>query len=178
MRKQRAQARGKRKAETDPIAHLASQPGAEIVALADIEPGQRGRAVRVRRSWPLETHYRKGRLPKRCFDAAVRLSDLADLCGFDRLAGTRFCDRVDGGGQALAGPPGAGPRARYLGLMAAFPSAQRRLIEAVVVDGADVTAAAMGVEAGWLPADPKRRAVAAWALMVAGLESLADAMRI
>lgn len=158
-----------------------AKAGAEIVRLNDLDPGLRGRAVRMGVDWPLETLFKRGRISKRQMDAARLVRDLFEEGGFARIKGASLNERVDTSHVFAKCPDGGSQaRGRYLEAMRVFGPLQRALMEAVIVKGSGVTEAADARCNGTneLPNEEKRRTACAMALVKAGLDTLVIHFRL
>jgi hypothetical protein len=85
-----------------PTPELVDKLGCETVARADLDPKQRGRALKVGGKWPPTAMYNKGRLGKRQYAAACELRKLHDLGFRAPIKGTHYGDRVQAGARPAA----------------------------------------------------------------------------
>lgn len=153
----------------------------EIVDLRDIDPKDRGRAVRVSDGWRPRTLYNRGRITKRQYAAAVLMAELYEQGGFGHLGCQSFQPRVDSSPMPSLGPGGSiDARKRYSDALARLAGVQRALVKAVVIEGGTVDSAMRSdvFEACWLPPVGRTREVAASALFAAALDALADWFRL
>lgn len=153
----------------------------EIVELRDIDPKDRGRAVRVSDGWRPRTLYNRGRITKRQYAAAALLAELYEQGGFGHVGCQSFQPRVDSSPMPSLGPGGSiDARKRYMDGLDRLARTQRALVVALVIEGRTIDSAMRGdvFEACWLPPLGRNREVAASALFAAALEVLADWFRL
>lgn len=161
-----------------PTPELAHKAGCEIVRVADIDPKQRGRAVRVGDGWRPTTLYRKGRLTRRQYAAACELRRLYEAGYVAPIKGSSWDDRVQSSARPSAPAVRMLDAARdYKRAIAGLHPAQRAGLVEVVIRGAGMGDAlnAVGVgDACWMGSGRSERFAIMLALVATGLDLAAD----
>ena len=155
--------------------------GCEVIRLADIAPKMRGKAVRMGDGWRPKTLYNKGRITKRQYAAACELVTLYEAGFIAPIKGMKLQDRVQSSARPSAPQDGMLDAAtRYRRAMAGLCYVQRVLLQSIVIRGDTIEAASKhaAMSVPWLPKSQQNKEVAASALFAAGLEAVADALRL
>jgi hypothetical protein len=149
----------------------------DLVPLAECDSKQRGRAMR--KGWRPRAMYAAKLITKRQLAAACDVVSLFETGFTAPIKGSSFGERVEGGGAGGPAPDGMlDASMKYKRVMARLCEVQRAIVFGVCIGGQTVEAVAARAHAAWLPSSAQMKQCACKALLCAGLDSIADALKL